>query len=164
VKSDGRKWRVSPSGTITIKDGTTQQFGIVTSSGFTILSVTGCNGTLSKTSGGFTYTTGRVTGSCTVIASFKLLAPKISSFKINNDAVETAIQSVSLNFSMATGSTPTGFNSRVDELDATSVCSIVEGPADNLQATQVATRILGQQGNDLPLGCYFTFFDAKTLH
>lgn len=175
-----------------------------------------------------------------MIASFKLLAPKISSFKINNDAVETAIQSVSLNFSMVTGSTPTGyrasersdfvnsswksfaavptfdlspgagtktvylqlsdsstgsvsnvmsdsinmmarqlyyipgrdfyvasktagFNSRVDELDATSVCSIVEGPADNLQANQVAARILGQQGNDVPLGCDFTFFEAKIL-
>lgn len=236
----GTGGRVSPSGTITIKDGTTQQFGLVTSSGFTILSVTGCNGTLSKTSSGSIYTTGRVTGSCTVTASFKLLAPKISSFKINNDAVETAIQSVSLNFSMATGSTPTGyrasersdfvnsswkafvavptfelspgagsktvylqlsdsstgsvsnvmsdsinmmarqlyyipgrdfyvasktsgFNSRVDELDATSVCSIEEGPADNLQANQVAARILGQQSNDLPLGCDFTFFDAKTL-
>lgn len=231
---------IAPSGTITIKDGATQQFGVAASSGYTILSVTGCNGTLSKTSSGFMYTTGRVTGSCLVTASFKLLVPKILSFKINNDAVETTIQNVSLNFSMATGSMPTGyraserpdfvnsswktfvavptfelspgagtktvylqlsdsstgsvsnvmsdsinmmarqlyyipgrdfyvasktsgFNSRVDELDATSVCSIIEGPADNLQANQVAARVLGQPSNDVPLGCDFTFFEGQTL-
>lgn len=231
---------ITPSGTITVKDGATQQFGIAASSGYTILSVTGCSGTLSKTSSGFIYTTGRVTGSCIVTASFKLLAPKISSFKVNNDAVETTIQSVSLNFSTATGSMPTGyrasersdfvnaswktfvavptfelspgagsktvylqlsdsstggvsnvmsdtinmmarqlyyisghdfytaakssgFNSRVDELDANSSCSIVEGPANNLQANQVAALILGRPSNDIPLGCDFTFFEGKTL-
>ena len=105
----GTGGKIAPSGTITIKDGTIQQFGIAANSGYTVLSVTGCNGTLSKTSTGFTYKTGRVTGSCNVSASFKLLAPKLSSYKINNDVAETITRSVTLNHTTASGSMPTHY-------------------------------------------------------
>jgi hypothetical protein len=241
---------IAPSGTITVTDGTTQQFGIAARSAYTIASVTGCNGTLARTASGFIYTTGRVKGSCIVTASFKLLAPRISSFKINNDAAETTTQSVTLNFSTATGSMPTqyrsseradfggvawkplggstsalpfelsaragsktaylqlmdsqtggvstvmsdtinlqsrqvhtisgqdfyaaarsaGFVSRADRITTNDsvacTCTILEGPAENLQANQVASRVVGSpncHSDYANPACEFTFFEGKTL-
>jgi hypothetical protein len=100
---------ITPSGNVTVKDGTTQQFGIATGSGFIILGVTGCNGTLSKTSSGYIYTTGRISANCKVSASFKLNTPKLSWFKINNDAAETMDRTVALHFRTADGSMPTHY-------------------------------------------------------
>jgi hypothetical protein len=243
--------RIVPSGAITVKEGTTQQFAIAPDSGYAILSVTGCDGKLGTTSDGSTYTTGRIKANCTVTASFKLRAPRISSFKINNDAAETTTQSVTLNFRTATGSMPThyraserpdfagvawkplggapaapifdfgagagsktvylqlidqntyggsnvsnvmsdtikfpgrriyeisgrdfraaaelaGFRSRANRLSVQGSCVILEGPADNLRADQVAARmVLNVPGqtyfyNNNP-ACEFTFFEGLTL-
>ena len=105
----GTGGKILPSGAITVKDGATQQFGVAANSGYTILSVSGCSGQLAKTSGGYIYTTVRIMASCKVIASFKLLAPRITWFKINNDAAETITRFVTLNFSTASGSMPTHY-------------------------------------------------------
>lgn len=230
----GTGGKITPYGSITVRDGTTQQFSMAAASGYTVLSVTGCNGTLS----GSTYTTGRISANCTVLASFKLIAPKISSFKINNDAVETPVQSVTLNYTTAPGSMPThyrasefpdflnavwqtgiaapifelragagvktvylqlrdsstngisnvmsdtinlktrqvynvkgndfyalamlrGFNSSAQETNDDVIacnCSIVEGPADYVMASQVAARVWAQSNLER-CSCAFEFFD-----
>lgn len=235
---------IDPSGTITVKNGAAQQFRITVSSGYTIISVTGCNGTLSKTSSGYVYSVfvAPDVRSCTVTASFKLVVPKILSFSINgNAATETITQSVTLNFSTVTGSMPThyraseradfagtvwntlagitsfiryelsggagsktvylqlkdsatgnvsnvmsdtinlqarqlynisghefytaatsaGFVSRARALAGCS-CVIIEGPADNLQANQVSSRVVGGdycRSDVANPACEFTFFD-----
>lgn len=236
--------KIYPSGAVTVRDGATQQFAIAPATGWTVLSVTGCSGTLGKASTGFIYTTGRVTGSCTVIASFKRVAPQLTSFKINNDAAETQTQAVTLSFTTGYGSVPTacrassrsdfagvawrslgvgasslpfeldsgagtktlyfqladstnvsnvmsdsinllgrqlytvsgrefyaaaqmaGFTSRVDGLQAGCHCVIIEGPADRVQADQVAVRAVEGSGCGLDTSrdaCQVTFFEGKTL-
>ncbi len=56
---------ISPS-SITVNQGETTTFTVVPESDFTIANITGCNGTLSANS----YTTGTITGVCTVNANF----------------------------------------------------------------------------------------------
>ena len=56
---------ISPATAQTIMSGATANFSITPLAGYGILSVTGCNGTLS----GNIYTTGAVTSNCTVIAT-----------------------------------------------------------------------------------------------
>ncbi len=60
----GTGGKILPSGAITVKDGATQQFGVTANSGYTILSVSGCSGKLTRTSGGYIYTTARIMASC----------------------------------------------------------------------------------------------------
>ncbi|MBF0456993.1 MAG: hypothetical protein HQK99_03760 [Nitrospirae bacterium] len=57
---------ISPSAAVNVTSGSTQAFTVHAQSGYAIASVTGCNGSLSGT----TYTTGAITSSCTVTATF----------------------------------------------------------------------------------------------
>ena len=61
---------INPATTVSVNHNATSTFTLTPASGYTTTSVTGCNGTLS--SGGTSYITGPVTGSCNVIASFAL--------------------------------------------------------------------------------------------
>ena len=54
-----------PDAAQTANSGTTVSFTIAPIAGYGILSVTGCNGTLS----GNIYTTGEITGNCTVVST-----------------------------------------------------------------------------------------------
>lgn len=96
--------KIAPAGAVTARDGTTQQFGVTPNSGWAVKSVTGCNGTASRTAAGYSYTTGRLSGSCNVLASFVRVEPRLTSFKINNDAAETQTRSVTLAYTAASGS------------------------------------------------------------
>ena len=64
--SAGTGGTISPSGAQTVNHGGTTSFTVSPSPGYTIASVTGCNGNLN----GNTYTTAAVTGTCAVSASF----------------------------------------------------------------------------------------------
>ncbi len=64
--SAGTGGSIAPSGPVTVNSGSTSVFTITANSGYTISSVTGCGGTLNGT----TYTTGQITGNCTVTATF----------------------------------------------------------------------------------------------
>jgi hypothetical protein len=87
--SAGQGGLIDPAGR-TVTHGDTAQFTIIPDTGYHILSVTGCGGTLSEGTlnanlkkkkkkkmqalSGFTYTTGPVTESCTVTATFEINA------------------------------------------------------------------------------------------
>jgi hypothetical protein len=62
---------ISPSGASTVTSGQTKSFTVAPGSGYQIASVSGCGGSLTGT----TYTTGAITGACTVAASFSLTPP-----------------------------------------------------------------------------------------
>ncbi|MFO1267990.1 MAG: hypothetical protein U1F25_12030 [Rubrivivax sp.] len=115
---------ISPAGTISVRQGATQQFGLVANTGWAVANVTGCEGTGIKIAGEqITYTTGRITASCNVLASFVRLAPRLTSFQINNGAAETPTPSVTLAYTAASGPTypaPTHYrvSMRVDFLGA----------------------------------------------
>ncbi|MBF0559877.1 MAG: choice-of-anchor D domain-containing protein, partial [Nitrospirae bacterium] len=64
--SAGANGSISPSAAKTVKYNATTTFTVKPDTGYQIQSVTGCGGTLS----GSTYTTGPVTGDCTVAASY----------------------------------------------------------------------------------------------
>jgi hypothetical protein len=64
--SAGANGSISPSGAVAVNSGATKAFTVTPNMGYKISSVSGCNGTLS----GSTYTTGAITGDCTVTASF----------------------------------------------------------------------------------------------
>jgi hypothetical protein len=57
---------ITPAGISTVTGGQTKTFIVTPNSGYSIASVTGCGGNLS----GNSYTTGPITGACTVSASF----------------------------------------------------------------------------------------------
>jgi len=65
--SAGVNGTISPTSK-SVASGTTTTFTIAPAGGYLIGSVTGCSGTLSGT----TYTTGAITGACTVTATFKV--------------------------------------------------------------------------------------------
>ncbi|MDY0301728.1 MAG: hypothetical protein RBQ99_09115 [Trichlorobacter sp.] len=65
--SAGAGGSIYPAATQTINQGTSTIFTITPNSGYEIVSVNGCGGTLY----GNTYTTGSITSNCTVTASFK---------------------------------------------------------------------------------------------
>jgi hypothetical protein len=70
--SAGSGGTISPSGSSAVSAGATKAFTVTPStSSYSIASVTGCNGSLS----GSTYTTGAISGNCTVSASFVLGTP-----------------------------------------------------------------------------------------
>ena len=64
--SAGANGTISPSGAVSVNSGAKESFTVTPSTGYSIGTVTGCNGTLS----GNTYTTGPITSACTVSASF----------------------------------------------------------------------------------------------
>jgi len=105
----GEGGKISPAGTITARQGATQQFELVANTGWAARSATGCGGTGIQTAAGHTsYTTARLSGNCEVLATFVRLQPKLTSFKINNDAAQTLTQAVTLAFTMASGPTYPG--------------------------------------------------------
>jgi hypothetical protein len=63
----GSNGSINP-GTTQVISGQTAAFNIVPNSGYRITSVSGCGGSLS----GSTYTTGAITGACTITATFEL--------------------------------------------------------------------------------------------
>jgi hypothetical protein len=65
--SAGADGSISPATAQTVTYNGTKAFTVTPNSGYSISSVTGCSGTLS----GSTYTTGAITASCTVTATFK---------------------------------------------------------------------------------------------
>jgi RHS repeat-associated protein len=69
--SAGTGGTISPSTAQIVNSGSTASFTVAPNSGFQIVSVTGCGGTLSGT----TYTTGAITADCSVTATFIALAP-----------------------------------------------------------------------------------------
>jgi hypothetical protein len=64
----GSNGSITPSGNNSVISGQTANFTVTPNSGYSVASVSGCNGNLS----GNTYTTGAVSGACTVAASFSL--------------------------------------------------------------------------------------------
>ncbi|WP_417909802.1 hypothetical protein [Candidatus Electronema sp. PJ] len=66
--SAGTGGTTDPSSVQKVEHGLTTSFTITPNTGYSIDTVSGCNGTLN----GNTYTTGVITGDCTVTASFKL--------------------------------------------------------------------------------------------
>jgi hypothetical protein len=64
--SAGTGGSISPTNGQTVSSGSATSFTVAANSGYKIASVTGCAGTLS----GNTYTTGAITASCTVAATF----------------------------------------------------------------------------------------------
>ncbi|MBI5638858.1 MAG: hypothetical protein HZA17_00380 [Nitrospirae bacterium] len=141
---------IYPSGNVFVNSGTTKQLTVTPNADHAILSVTGCNGTLS----GGTYTTGPVTAGCTVTASFKLRAPQISYFKINSDAADTTTQSVALNFNTAAGSMPTHYRAseRSDFLNA----------EWNAFGVVISAPAFGLTTGDGPKTVYFQLKDSST--
>lgn len=102
----GEGGKISPAGTVSVKKGATQQFELVANTGWAAREASGCGGTGLKIAGEHTtYTTARVSDDCNVLALFVRLHPRLTSFKINNDAAQTLTQSVTLNYSAATGPT-----------------------------------------------------------
>ncbi|WP_200874647.1 DUF1566 domain-containing protein [Vibrio cholerae] len=72
--SSGSGGSISP-GSRSVQSGQTTTFTVMPDTGYSIASVTGCNGSLSGntyTTGAVTYTTGAVTSACSVQASFSL--------------------------------------------------------------------------------------------
>ncbi|BCS53402.1 hypothetical protein GSVR_17100 [Geobacter sp. SVR] len=66
----GSNGTISPSGVSTVASGEVKSFTVTASNGYDIATVTGCGGSLS----GSTYTTGAITGACTVTVSFSTSA------------------------------------------------------------------------------------------
>jgi hypothetical protein len=64
--SAGAGGTIAPATPQTVNHGATTSFTVTPNAGFTVASVTGCGGSLA----GSTYTTGPITGDCTVTASF----------------------------------------------------------------------------------------------
>lgn len=122
----GEGGKIVPSGTLNVRAGATQQFAITPNSGWKVLSITGCGGkddVVHIPGGQPTYTTGRVVGPCNVLASFVRLAPRPTSFKINNGAAQTLTRSVTVSYTVATEPThpaPTSYmlSMRADFLGA----------------------------------------------
>jgi hypothetical protein len=67
--SAGAGGSISPAAAQAVIQGTTTSFTITPDAGYSINTVSGCGGSLS----GNTYTTGTITGNCTVTASFSIL-------------------------------------------------------------------------------------------
>ena len=65
----GANGTISPSGNVTVNSGAIQNFTVTPNAGYQIVSVTGCGVTLS----GSTYTTGPITMSCMVNATFSMI-------------------------------------------------------------------------------------------
>jgi hypothetical protein len=74
---------ISPATVQTVNYGTSSSFTVTPGAGYQVDSVTGCGGTLSGT----TYTTGAVTGACTVTATFSLIpvTPATVNGDVNGD-------------------------------------------------------------------------------
>ena len=68
--SAGTGGTISPSTAQQVNYGATTAFTVTPNTGYSIASVTGCNGSLS----GNTYTTGAITANCTVTATFSLVS------------------------------------------------------------------------------------------
>jgi hypothetical protein len=64
--SVGSGGAISPSTAVSVISGSNTSFTITPDTGYTLSNASGCNGSLSGT----TYTTGNITGNCTVTASF----------------------------------------------------------------------------------------------
>lgn len=89
--SAGSGGSMSPGSGQAVAYGNTVSFTVTPSTGHHIVSVTGCNGTLS----GSTYTTGALTGDCTVSASFELNTYSINVTASSGGAVSPpAVQTV----------------------------------------------------------------------
>ena len=70
---------ISPT-SVSVLEGSTTNFTVTSNSNYSINSVTGCNGSLS----GSTYTTGTITGDCSVVASFNAIPALTSGTIISN--------------------------------------------------------------------------------
>ncbi len=77
--SAGTGGSISPT-SASVSHGSNTSFTISPSAGYSISSVSGCSGSLS----GSTYTTGAITGACTVSASFSLNAPLMQNVTISS--------------------------------------------------------------------------------
>jgi formylglycine-generating enzyme required for sulfatase activity len=97
----GANGSITPGGASSVTSGQTKSFTVAPNSGYTIASVSGCNGSLS----GNTYTTGTITGACTVAASFSLTPSSTYSISgIVATAASTGISGVTLSLT-GTGTT-----------------------------------------------------------
>ncbi len=85
---------ISP-GSVNVDFGGTASFTVTPDAGFSIAGVTGCNGMLS----GNTYTTGAVSGNCTVSASFVETPPVSGVFPVNGAADAPRIGAITASFS-----------------------------------------------------------------
>ncbi|MBI5639660.1 MAG: hypothetical protein HZA17_04465 [Nitrospirae bacterium] len=151
---------ISPSGNVFVNSGTTKQFAVTPGADYDILSVTGCNGTLS----GSTYTTGAITAGCTVTASFKRRTPQISWFKVNNDSSDTNAQTVILNFNTAAGSMPTHYRAseRTDFLGAAWIV-LIGAPTYNLSSGDGSKTVYLQLKDSSTDGISTVVSDAVNL-
>jgi len=90
--SAGANGSISPAMPQSVTHESTTAFTVTPNSGYHIASVAGCGGTLS----GNTYTTGAITGNCTVSASFTDITPPTGTITINGGAAYTNSTSVTL--------------------------------------------------------------------
>lgn len=79
--SAGAHGTITPSGSQSVNSNTTTSFTVTPTTGYNIASVTGCSGSLSGST--YTYTTGAITGACSVSATF---AAQASSYTVTPTA------------------------------------------------------------------------------
>lgn len=86
----GEGGSISPASQ-TVNHGATTSFIVTPNTGYNIASVSGCNGSLSGT----TYTTGAITGTCTVTASFSINSYSVTASAGDGGSINPASQTVS---------------------------------------------------------------------
>lgn len=101
---------ISPS-SVSVNHGSSTSFTITADTGFSIVSVTGCNGNLS----GNTYTTGAVTSACSVQASFNQNSYTVTAVSSDGGQITPGSLSV-LHGQTATFSVVADDNYRIDDV------------------------------------------------
>ncbi|WP_222930736.1 beta strand repeat-containing protein [Allochromatium palmeri] len=139
----GANGSLSPAGAQTVIHGATTTFTVTPASGYGIASVSGCGGTLN----GGLYTTGPITGDCTVSASFSATNTTTAITRVNPSPSKIG-QAVTVNFGVT--STETGLNGTV-------MVTAQDGTTCSDAVTTAGTSVTGS--------CQLTFATAgaKTL-
>ncbi|MFZ2948283.1 MAG: SUMF1/EgtB/PvdO family nonheme iron enzyme [Desulfuromonadaceae bacterium] len=143
--SAGINGSINPATSQTVVSGTVRQFAITPNSGYQIASVTGCDGNLSGT----TYTTGSITGDCTITASFS----QLPTYRISGTvatAANVGIEGVSVSLS-GSGTTiastnGSGFYSFVGAVDGPYTLT----PLLNGYSFAPLSKTISVSGADLP--------------
>jgi hypothetical protein len=133
--SAGANGSISPSTAQTVNYNATASFTVTPNSGYSVVSVTGCGGTLS----GSTYTTGPITGNCTVAASFAATTYTITATagtggSISPSGAVTVSQGANQTFTI----TPdTGYSIAEVKVDGTSVGTLGTYTFKNVTANHI---------------------------
>jgi Divergent InlB B-repeat domain len=142
---------VTPA-SITVPDGSTTTISVSANEGYEVVSVSGCGGSLS----GNTYSTGPITGACTVSASFQLKKYAVSIAAADGGSVSPANATVehgataSFTFTAASGFTLTSLTGCGGTLSGnryttgaiTSACSVTPVFSRNVELTLNISKTL----------------------